>query len=356
MSPVLKEMKNFCLPQPQLAEVSFLYENKQEQDKFEQNSWEQASCGQQNKKTQSVQLQADKQLQNSQAQDAQLQNKQQNSIIVLTDEALFNACGVRIAFTQRNGGISKNEFSSLNLSSTVGDSPTCVNENRSRLLQALGVESKAIQKRLIVPKQVHKTDMLTIKSLKDISEQEQCVDAVMSLVKDVPVLLCFADCVPIIIVAPNGNFAVAHAGWRGALAGIAQKSLEVLSKNAKAAPNECNIYIGPHIGYCCFETSSDIFQRFVQEYGKSICTDRCFDAEQVAEHNAALNKAHERTHKSHINLSAVVICSLLRAGATKERIKDANKCTLCNNDVYFSYRAQNTHAGRHAAFAIQRSE
>ena len=394
MGSLLKETRNFCLPLPQLTEVSFLCETKQEQDKLERDALVQDGCGQQSEQAQDVQLQDSCGQQGEQAQDncgqqsEQAQSKQQVSITVLTDETLFSTCGVRIAFTQRGGGSSKNEYSSLNLSSAVGDLPACVSENRRCLMQAMGIESKAIQKRLIVPKQVHETDILTVKNLEDVPRNEQSVDAVMSLVKDVPVLLCFADCVPIIIVAPTGSFCVVHAGWRGALAGIAQKSLEALSKSAKVSPDECNIYIGPHIGYCCFETSSDIFQRFVQEYGEDVCTGSCSAAEQlsaelpnVKQPNAsssvcsaaekpsveqssaaelpreqALNKANEQLLKPHIDLSSVVICSLLRAGANKERIKDANKCTSCNNDVYFSYRAQNAHAGRHAAFAIQRLE
>ena len=326
MSHILKETKNFCLPHPQLTEVSFLPDNVGEHP------------------------------------------SKNEPIKVLTDEALFEHCGLRIAFSQRSGGVSEQQYASLNLSSMLDDSLEHVRKNRMLLMNALGIKDEFVQNNLIVPKQVHKTDILSVYSIKDIPKEEKSVDAVLCTAKNVPVLLCFADCVPIIITAPDGSFCVAHAGWRGCLAGIAQKSLEALSSSANVDVKECNIYIGPHIGYCCFETSSDIFKRFAQEYGSDVCTgNECGvrqekdykdkkdskDKEDSCGFDFASKNFDLELEKPHIDLSAVAIASLKRAGANTDRIIDANVCTSCNTHRFFSYRAQNGQAGRHGAFAIR---
>lgn len=72
-------------------------------------------------------------------------------LLLLTDEALFECAGVRIAFTGREGGKSSGPYSSLNLGSHVDDDPAAVEANRAILLDALG----AGDTRLIVPNQVH---------------------------------------------------------------------------------------------------------------------------------------------------------------------------------------------------------
>ena len=56
----------------------------------------------------------------------------------LTDDALYAATGVRIAFTQRTGGVSEPPFDSFNLGGHVGDDPACVSRNRDILLEGIG--------------------------------------------------------------------------------------------------------------------------------------------------------------------------------------------------------------------------
>ena len=72
-------------------------------------------------------------------------------------------------------------------------------------------------------------------------------------------LLCYADCVPVIIVSPTGRFAVVHAGWRGVDNLISVKAVRSMAYADEAllgadAASTYNVYIGPHIGPECFET------------------------------------------------------------------------------------------------------
>lgn len=260
----------------------------------------------------------------------------------LTDDALFRACGVRIAFTGREGGISAGPFSSLNLSTYVGDSLDTVVQNRLRVLDALGGKGSAI----IVPKQVHGANIETLSGCGECalrstrSAAEAGADGVIVDVDNVAALLGFADCVPIIMASPSAAFAVVHAGWRGVMQDIAPKALRMLaampigalasSRVARIAESEINIYIGPHIHRECFETSADVHALFVEKFGEDVAYDN-----------------------AHIDLNAALRKSLVQAGADPNRIADADICTVCDSDRFFSYRASGGTCGRHGAIAFR---
>lgn len=255
-----------------------------------------------------------------------------SEIVVLTDESLFKACGTRIAFTQRFGGESEAPFHSLNLSDAVGDEPDVVSSNRAALCLALGCPVETDH--LIIPKQVHGDLVLELDTVSECQEKaRKGADGIVCTQDDVPVLLCFADCVPIVLVAPDGSFAVLHSGWRGTIASIAAIGLKKLAQATGCAPGEVNCYIGPHIGACCYEVSDDLITRFVREFGFAC--------------DAGSN---------HLDLAAAVTAALLRAGAQQDRVFAAQQCTSCRNDLYYSYRADKGVTGRHGAFAIRKGE
>lgn len=253
-----------------------------------------------------------------------------SSLNALTDEALFDACGTRIAFTQRGGGLSEAPYASLNLSRTVGDCESIVEANLELLCESLGVASGA--QNLIAPLQVHGTRILEVA---DVSQTQklaaQGADGILCVDSEIPVLLCFADCVPVILVAPGGAFCVVHSGWRGAIASIAGKGLRMLAKATCCPEAEINCYIGPHIGACCYEVADELLMQFVAEFGEAC-------------------DAGER----HLDLSHAVHASLVRAGGDPARIVDAHECTSCNTNTYYSYRAEHGTTGRHGAFAIRK--
>ena len=252
-----------------------------------------------------------------------------NAVTVLTDPALQQACGLRIAFTGRSGGVSLPPYTSLNLGDHVGDDLMAVTENRELLMDALCIE-KTAQASLINPNQVHGDEIITVGD--DVHESREFAldgaDGIVCSRQQIPVLLCFADCVSVILAAPSGAFAVLHAGWRGALAGIPGKGLAQLAAEAGCAPEDCNAYIGPHIGACCYETSQEILDKFIAKYGEAC------DA-----------------GSRHLDLTAAVTASLVTAGASADRIVDAAICTSCHNDTHFSYRADGGITGRHGALA-----
>lgn len=268
-----------------------------------------------------------------------LEKKTFDGVEAYTDSELFDACGVRIGFSTRAGGVSEGAYSSLNLGSNVEDDLAKVKQNRAILHAALSGGSAAP---FIVPKQVHEDTVLTVRSASEAAavqaKANEGADALVVTASGVAANLCFADCCPLIAVAPTGAFTVIHAGWRGVDNLIAVKSVRMLA--AEVAPEmgvseaealaQINVYIGAHIHAECFETSAEIHQRFVDQFG----TGCIYDA-------------------THIDLNYCERKQLTDAGIAPERIADICKCTVCYNDEFFSYRGQNGKAGRHGAYAFR---
>ena len=266
------------------------------------------------------------------------------SISAYSDEALYAATGVRIAFTTREGGVSEGPYASLNLGSHVKDDIASVRENRHRVLRAFANEDMP----LFVPNQVHGDTVLELGDPENIdaslsSAEAQAItlqaqdgaDGLVVHASNTAALLCYADCVPVIIVSPTGRFAVVHAGWRGVDNLIAVKAVRAIARADKAvlgaeAASTYNVYIGPHIGPECFETGADVHARFVSQFGESCA----FDG-------------------THIDLAEGLRIQLEQAGVNRSRICDLAKCTVCENNEFFSYRGQGGTCGRHGAFAVR---
>lgn len=258
------------------------------------------------------------------------------SLDAYTDPDLFDACGVCIAFTCRTGGVSTGPYASLNLGSHVDDDLDAVLENRRRVLDAFAAPGTP----LLVPNQVHQDTVLCVDALEKAPavqrQADEGADALVIETSDVAALLCYADCVPVIIVSPTRRFAVIHAGWRGVMNEVSAKSARIMAQKdtvelGNDALSSYNVYLGPHIHKECFETSEEIHDRFVEHFGRSC------DAGY-----------------RHIDLSRALRVQLERLGMDPHRICDVDLCTVCHNDEFFSYRGQGGVAGRHGAFAVAR--
>ena len=254
-----------------------------------------------------------------------------DAIAVWTDEALFDKVNVRVAFTERSGGLSAGAYASLNLASYVEDDLDTVHANRRRLMEALGMEGAA----LVNPKQVHGDRVLALRTASAQSVEEfrteagKGADALLVEARGVAAMLCYADCVPLVIVAPSGRFAVVHAGWRGVESEIVVKAMHKLmlgEPGLSVDASHVNVYRGAYIHAECFETGPDVHDLFTERFGRSVAFD-----------------------DTHIDLGRALDMQLKKAGVDPNRIADVDRCTVCDNVHWFSYRAQGGVCGRHAA-------
>ena len=256
------------------------------------------------------------------------------SVRVWHDPEVLSATGVVVAFTERVGGVSETPFSSLNLAAHVGDEPAAVDENRERLLRALGL---AGQRRLLtVAEQVHGSTCVLIGSGDEgqgayagtgRSPVPAC-DALITRTPGIPLMLCFADCVPVVLVAPGPVIAVVHAGWRGALASLPGVVAKRLAEMSGEDATQIAAYVGPHIHACHYDVGDGLMSQFVNTF------------DTLA-----------RADSGGLDLDAVVTASLTDAGVARCRIARLGTCTAETTDRFFSFRAEDGVTGRHAALA-----
>jgi len=201
-----------------------------------------------------------------------------DGIAVRTVPSLLSSFGMCVAFSERSGGVSEGPYASLNLAAHVGDSPRAVDENCRRLLAVLGVHD--LRGSLTTAEQVHGTSCqeITLENAGSGAFADRAQNGMTRLpveqsdmlwtrTRGVPLLLMYADCVPIVLVRPSvPAIAVVHAGWRGAAAGIVSKAVRTLA--ALPGKDDMIALVGPHIGPCCYDVGNECLSHF----GKTFAT------------------------------------------------------------------------------------
>lgn len=262
-----------------------------------------------------------------------------HGLTVFADGRLLAERGLIVAFTTRRAGVSVAPWAGLDLAGHTGDDPAAVMANRTELLSALGLDPG----RLVTADQVHGTTVAIVgegdagrgAGLGAGPEPIAGTDALVTTARGVPLLMMFADCVPVVIAAPDGprpGVAVAHAGWKGAIGSIPGLAVAALADASGASPGSMSAYIGPHIGPCHYEVSEELASSFRERFPGS-------------SHSDGLRSASPR-----VDLGAAVRSSLGEAGVTPEHIVGLDLCTAENLDLFFSYRAEGV-TGRHGALA-----
>lgn len=165
---------------------------------------------------------------------------------------------------------------------------------------------------------VHIVDEENIKNRRD-------GDALVTNIKNVPLLIFTADCTPVAFVDKiNRAVGVAHAGWRGTFDEISKKTVDTMVKEYNSNPEDILCVIGPTIGECCYEVSEDLYERFDKKF------------------NITSNKlGHKTKEKFFLNLEKINAYSLELAGVKKMNIIKLSTCTNCKQDIFHSYRAHN---------------
>lgn len=225
--------------------------------------------------------------------------------------------GVPHGFPTRVGGVSTGVWASLNAGGSVGDAPAAVELNLGLLAQ----EAQVPRERLFGVTQVHGDAVVEA----PVAPQVEA-DALWSGRAGDAVGVKTADCVPILIVDPRGRrVAAVHAGWRGALAEIAARTVEALQR-AGSQPSDLRVAIGPAIGACCYAVGEDLIARFAARFPPAVCVDG-----------------------QKLDLKRAVRITLERAGVPRAQIDDVGLCTACDAR-FFSHRRDRGQTGRHLSF------
>ncbi|MCL6596000.1 MAG: polyphenol oxidase family protein [Firmicutes bacterium] len=150
-----------------------------------------------------------------------------------------------LVFTSRAGGVSPPPFDSLNLGRSVPDAPENVEENLRRLFAALGIE----RERVATAHQVHGREVAVVGEPTPAGAAPVRADALVTRRRDAVLMLRFADCVPVFLVAPEaGAIGIAHAGWRGLAAGVVGAAVTAMRTSLGAAGADLWAAVGPCAG------------------------------------------------------------------------------------------------------------
>ena len=229
------------------------------------------------------------------------------------------------AIFTRQGGSSQAPYHSLNLGSTVGDNPAAVKNNFQQICQAVGI----LPEQTVSCRQVHGTRILTINK----NNRQQIMAQADGLITGEPniyLLLRFADCTPLIFYDPIGNtVGLTHAGWRGTMQNAAGATVTAMINQLGCRPENIMAVIGPSIGPCCYEVGPDVISASRESFTNSTGL--------LIGRNGNNNHAHfDMWEANRRQLAASNVGQIIQAQI----------CTACHTDEFFSHRAEKGRTGR----------
>lgn len=174
---------------------------------------------------------------------------------ILTSETLRS---VRHGFFTRRGGASSGIFRGLNCGAGSSDQTEAVKLNRSRVAQAMEVEPLS----LAGVHQVHSPDVVT---LTEPTAGRPKADAMVTNIPGIALSILTADCQPVLFCDEQaGVIGAAHAGWRGALDGVLEATLDAMEALGADRTNIAAV-IGPTISQRAYEVGEEFFDSFMDQ-------------------------------------------------------------------------------------------
>ncbi len=234
--------------------------------------------------------------------------------------ALARLPGIHHAFFGRRGGVSTGAWASLNVSENNADKPDYVRENRALATATIG----ATPSTLATLNQVHSVTVMAVTRPPAPGERPEA-DALVSDLRGITLGILTADCCPVLLADPEaGVIGAFHAGWKGAIGGIAQGTvLGMVSLGAD--PERIVAAIGPTISQRNYEVGPE------------------FAANLLSQHRDAGNRiATPPGGREHFDLPGFVFDQLHEAGVGL--VQDLGICTYADPKRYFSHRYA-THQG-----------
>jgi hypothetical protein len=221
--------------------------------------------------------------------------------------------GVAHGFFTRRGGVSQGGYAALNCGLGSKDAPEAVRRNRALVAAHLGAES------LVTVHQVHGTTAVVADGAWALEARPKA-DAIVTTRRGLAIGVLTADCAPVLFADREaGVVAAAHAGWRGALAGILEATVAAMERLGARSPRIVAA-VGPAIGQAAYQVGPEFEQAFL-------------------EHDPASSRFFMRPEpgaRPHFDLGAYVGQRLERAGIAGNQV--SKLCTYTDGTEFFSFR------------------
>jgi YfiH family protein len=231
--------------------------------------------------------------------------------------------GDYIKFSNLNGfpeiiqGVSTRSFGTMKM--LVAD-PKVI-KNRENFTKVLGIDLGSV----VVTENVHASKIAIAgksesgRGAFNNLESIQGVDGLITRDPNVNLMVTVADCLPIVCYDPILRIVgIAHAGWRGILAGVGSSLINEF-KALGSKPENLVVGIGPGICQRHFIVKNDILSKFKDVYPKATFI---------------------RNHDGYVDLKICMTEQLLKTGVTKYNLEVASECTVCNNYYFGSFRRE----------------
>lgn len=245
---------------------------------------------------------------------------------------------VRHLFTTRLGGVSRDIYSTMNLSYTRGDDKDAVDENFKRIAGILQCELSDI----VCSDQTH-TVNLKVAEKKDggkgilVPRDYTDIDGLLTDEPGLVLATFYADCVPLYFVdVKKRAIALAHSGWRGTVARMGRCVTDKMRELYGTNPADIVAAVGPSICQECYEVSEDVADAFAHEFRRQGQADEILQRKGGGKYQLDLWRANEIV--------------LQEAGILPEKIQVTDICTCHNSEYLFSHRASKGRRGNLGAF------
>jgi hypothetical protein len=232
----------------------------------------------------------------------------------IQDARLATLPGIRHGFFTRAGGVSAGLYASLNCGIGSKDDRANVLENRSRVAAALGAQAD----RLATPYQVHSADVVVVETVWPPGQGPKA-DATVTDRPGIVLGVGTADCGPILFADPEARvIGAAHAGWRGARAGVGEATVAAMEKLG-AKRKRIVAALGPTISQANYEVGPEVRDTFV---GDDASNARFFIPSTVPD-------------RFMFDLPGFIAAQLMATGVTAGILQ---RCTYADPERFFSYR------------------
>src|SRR5438552_15512715 len=223
-------------------------------------------------------------------------------------------------------------------------------KNRARFLKALAGSSVA-KLQLATLRQVH---FDIIHRVASVPNERLTGDGMITDVPGIVLAIQTADCLPVLLADPKRKAVGAfHAGWRGALARIVEKGVGAMRREFGSVPRDLLAAIGPGIHGCCYRVGEEVREQFASQFNYAAELFEEFDnADEVRRKYPLLfmnqrAPGHGQTGPAvHLDLVKANVRQLTDAGVLEKNIEASPLCTVCRQDLLYSYRAEGAGTGR----------
>lgn len=221
---------------------------------------------------------------------------------------------VKMAMSTRRGGFSSDPFG-MNTSYSVGDVKECVDRNRELFFREVGIDVE----RVAIPRQVHSAEVKRIDSPGVYPD----TDGLITNQKNLYLTVTIADCVSVFLYdRENYCIGLIHAGWRGTSKEIVANAIRKMNSEFGSRLDHIDAFIGPAAGVCCYEVGQEVSRLFS---GDVIRTERM---------------------KTYLNVKEANKIQLISVGVSENNIEVHPDCTICQKEVFHSYRRDGKQSGR----------